>query len=320
MSLSIVIPTHDTRDLVLRAVASVLAQPESATAELIVVDDGSADGTTEALAAAAPAARVLRSATPSGFTAAANRGLAAARGDLILLLNSDAELEGGALAALAAAFVAEPSLGIAGARLFYPTGEPQWSAGRAPSLLWLFGLASGLPALLHRWSGRRPGRGHGEVGDRDEGTEVDWVSGAALALRRSVWEACGPLDESFRFYAQDLDFCWRARRRGFRVRVVPDFAVRHHHGATIGRQSGAAAHAQPELLWTDLLRWAGKARGPVWQRRAARALSAGAALRLAGRRLALPFVPAPRRAPWRAETAAFRAARRAVHGRRRDLR
>jgi hypothetical protein len=317
VSLSVVIPTHDTRDLVLRALASVLAQPEGAAAELLVVDDGSADGTAEAVAAAAPAARVLRSATPSGFTAAANRGLAAARGDLILLLNSDAELEGGALAALAAAFAAEPRLGIAGAQLFYPTGEPQWSAGRAPSLLWLFGLASGLPALLHRWSGRRPGRGHGDV---DEGTEVDWVSGAALALRRSVWEACGPLDEGFRFYAQDLDFCLRAKSRGFGVRVVPGFAVRHHHGATIGRHSGAAARAQPELLWTDLLRWAGKARGAAWQRRAARSLSAGAALRLAGRHLALPFVPAQRRELWRAETAAFGAARRAVQSRRQDLR
>jgi hypothetical protein len=320
VNLSIVIPTHDTRDLVLRAVASVRAQPEGAEAELVVVDDGSADGTAEAVAAAAPAARVLRSATPSGFTAAANRGLDAARGDLLLLLNSDAELEGGALAALVAVFAAEPRLGIAGARLFYPTGEPQWSAGRAPSLLWLFGLASGLPALLHRWPRRRPrrpGRGHGEL---DEGVEVDWVSGAALALRRSVWEACGPLDEGFRFYAQDLDFCLRAKSRGFGVRVVPGFAVRHHHGATIGRQSGAAARAQPELLWTDLLRWAGKARGEAWQRRAARALAAGAVLRLAGRRLALPFVPAPRREPWRAETAAFRAAHRAVQGLRRDLR
>jgi GT2 family glycosyltransferase len=316
VSLSIVIPTHDTRDLVLRAVASVLAQQEGAEAELLVVDDGSADGTAAAVAAAAPAARVLRSATPSGFTAAANRGLAAARGDPLLLLNSDTELEGGALAALAAAFAAEPRLGIAGAQLFYPTGEPQWSAGRAPSLLWLFGLASGLPALLHRWPRRRlrrqPGRGHG--------TEVDWVSGAALALRRSVWETSGPLDEGFRFYAQDLDFCLRAKSRGFRVRVVPGFGVRHHHGATIGRRSGAVAHAQPELLWTDLLRWAGKARGEACQRRAARALSAGGALRLAGRRLALPFVPAPRREPWRAGTAAFRAARRAVRSLRQDLR
>jgi hypothetical protein len=305
---------------VLRAVASVLAQPEGAGAELLVVDDGSADGTAEAVAAAAPAARVLRSATASGFTAAANRGMAAVRGDPILLLNSDAELEGGALAALAAAFAAEPRLGIAGARLFYPTGAPQWSAGRAPSLLWLFGLASGLPALLHRWTGGRPGRGHGARDERDEAIEVDWVSGAALALRRSVWEACGPLDEGFRFYAQDLDFCLRARSRGFLVRVLPGFAVRHHHGATIGRHSGAAARAQPELLWTDLLRWAGKARGAAWQRRAARALSAGAALRLAGRLLARPFVPAPRREPWREETAAFRAARRAVQGLRQDLR
>ncbi len=304
MTLSIVIPTHDTRELALRAVASVLAQPESAAAELIVVDDGSGDDTAPAVAAAAPAARVLRGPSPTGFSAAANRGLTAAKGDLLLLLNSDAELGDGALAALTHAFRADPRLGIAGGQLYYPTGEPQWSAGRFPSLLWLFGLASGLPALLHRGPLHpRPGRGPGKV---------DWVSGAALALRRAVWESCGPLDESFRFYAQDLDLCWRATARGFTVHLVADFAVRHHHGATIGRRAGAAEHALPELLWTDLLRWAGKARGERWRRRAARALSAGALLRLAGRRVLRPIVAAPDRARWATETDAYRAARRAL--------
>jgi GT2 family glycosyltransferase len=305
VSLSVVIPTHDTRELVLRAVASVLAQPEGAEAQLIVVDDGSSDGTAAAVEAAAPAARVLRSEAPAGFTAAANRGLAAARGDILLLLNSDTELESGALAALARAFAAEPRLGIAGAQLTYPSGEPQWSAGSAPTLLWLFALASGVPPLLHRLRGRGrpPGRGPGAV---------DWVSGAALAVRRAVWEACGPLDERFRLYAQDLDLCLRARGKGFGVRLVPEFAVRHHHGATIGRRAGAVGSAQPELLWTDLLLWAGKARGERWRRRAARALLGGAALRLAGRRLALPFVRGSRRERFVAETAALRAARRAV--------
>ncbi|HEY0552695.1 MAG TPA: glycosyltransferase family 2 protein [Thermoanaerobaculia bacterium] len=274
--LSIVIPTHDTRELTLRCLDSLAAAP-AAGMEVILIDDASADGTAAAVAARHPGVTVLRNGEPARFTRSANRGLAAATGEILLLLNSDTEVAAGGLARLVAAFAREPELGIAGALLHYPDGSPQWSGGREPTLAWFFALSSGLPALLAKLPFYR--RAKPLTADRPRA--VDWVTGAAMAFRRPVWEAVGPLDEGFDFYAQDLDFCLRARRAGFAVEIRPDFPVLHHHGATIGREAGARGRQHPELLLGDLLRWARKHRGPAWAARAERALRAGDRVRRA---------------------------------------
>ncbi|HEX2164914.1 MAG TPA: glycosyltransferase family 2 protein, partial [Thermoanaerobaculia bacterium] len=281
-SLAVIVPTHDTRELTLRAVDCALAAG-AAPGRVVVVDDGSHDGTAAALAARFPGVRVLRNEAAEGFTRAANRGAAASDGDPVLLLNSDTEVAPDGLARLAAAFAARPRLGIAGGHLVYPDGRPQWNGGRAPTLAWMAALGSGLPRLLGRLRPYRALHPAARAGN------VDWVSGAALAVRRRAWEEVGPFDERFRLYGQDLDLGVRARRAGWEVAVLPEVRVVHHHGATVRRQPEAGRlEENPELLWTDLLRWWEKERGAAARRRAARALLAGAALRLAGRSLALP--------------------------------
>lgn len=299
--LSIVIPTRDTRELTLACVRSIEKTRLYLDLEVLVVDDGSSDGTAEALATAHPDVTVLPTTGGVGFTKAVNLGLRAARGSLLLLLNSDTELTSGGLLRLSEAFATEPRLGIAGARLVYPDGRAQWSGGGQPSALWLFALASGLTNPLQRLPGYRFLRRSRDAGD------VDWVSGAALALRREVWESVGPFDESFRFYAQDLDFCLRAKQAGWGITVLSSFRVVHHHGSTIRRREGAAnLPFQPPILWADLVRWAEKDGGPRRARTSARVLGWGTRLRLLGRAAAAPFAGDRRR--WRAESAAFRSA------------
>lgn len=219
-----------------------------------------------------PTVKILRNDPAQGFTRSANRGLAEARGDILLLLNSDTETSG--IDALLARFEAEPRLGIIGAALHYPDGSPQWSGGAEPSLLWLFGLASGLPPLLAKLPLYRRAKPLAPVGP-------GWVTGAALAIRREAWLQAGPLDEQFRLYAQDLDLCVRVRQAGWEIEILPEFRVLHHHGATIGAQESAFGRQNLELLWTDLLRWARKNKGEKWAAKASRALRWGAWLRLA---------------------------------------
>ncbi len=306
--LSIVIPTHDTRDLTLRCLDSLFASPVPGM-EVILVDDASRDGTAGAARQRHPGVAVLRNEEPARFTGAANRGLAQAAGEILLLLNSDTEVGPGGLGRLAEIFAREPALGIAGARLHYPDGSPQWSGGREPTLAWFFVLTSGLPALLARLPlYRRRVRPLDLAGP----AAVDWVTGAAMAFRRAVWEAAGPLDEGFRFYAQDLDFCLRARRSGFAVEVRPELRVLHHHGATIGRAAGARGHQHPELLWSDLLRWARKHRGGPWAARAETALRAGVRLRRAAHAVAGPFAGSAARAAWKEDDRAARGAMEAL--------
>ncbi len=269
------------------------------------MDDGSHDGTAEAVEERFPAVRVLRTALARGFTAAANEGLAAARGELLLLLNSDTEVEAATLPRLFAAFEADPRLGAAGAVLTNPDGSPQWSGGPEPTLAWLFVLASGLGSALARLPGYRRLRPL----DAEVRGAVDWVTGAAMAIRREAWEAVGPLDARYRFYAQDLDFCVSLRDAGWHVALAPGFRVMHLGGATITQRAGATGHANPTLLWADLLTWADKRHGERWARRARRAMRLGSGLRLATRRAARLSLPQGGREAWDRETAVFRAAR-----------
>lgn len=314
--LSVVVPTHDSRDITLACLESLVDahRPDArnhGSVEILVVDDGSSDGTSEAIRRNYPQVRLLRHQRARGFSAAANRGLDAARGELLWLLNSDTEVAPDSVAELLRVFREHPSVGVVGAQLSYPDGSPQWSGGPAPTLPWLAALASGLPPLL----GRLPGWRRAKPLAGQEPRRVDWVTGASLALRRPVWEACGPLDEGYRFYAQDLDFCLAVRRDGWEVVMEPSVRVIHHHGATIARDPGShSGRQQPALLWRDLVRWARKHRGPGWACRARRALLLGGWVRVLTRRCLSPFVlpllGRSRHRPWRRDTAAFRRALR----------
>ena len=286
--ISIVVPTRDTRDITLRCLATVAESVVTIPAEVILVDDGSGDGTVEAVEQQFPRTRVVRHDTSRGFAVAVNAGLRLATRPLVLLLNSDTELTRDAVDALVRAFAADARLGIAGAQLLYPDGSGQWSGGGAPTLSWLFAESSGLARALARVPGYRAMRPLTATSNRD----VDWVTGAALAMRREVWTDVGPFDEAFKLYAQDLDFCLRARDRGWKVRVIAASRIVHHHGITISRVTGGLGRQHPHALWTDLIRWAEKRRGRAYARRASAVIAAGARLRLLGRGLLGPDVPA----------------------------
>jgi GT2 family glycosyltransferase len=308
--ISIVVPTRDTREITLRCLATVADAVTAMPAEMILVDDGSQDGTAGEVRRRFPQVQVLHRDTPSGFTAAANAGLRAASHPLILLLNSDTEISRDAIHALLVAFDRDARLGIAGAQLLYPDQAGQWSGGAAPTLAWLFAESSGLARAFARVPGYRVIRPLTVSADRD----VEWVTGAALAMRREVWDAVGPLDERFSIYAQDLDFCLRARDRGWAIRIIAGCRVVHHQGATISRLPGSPGRQHPRALWTDLVRWAEKRRGGGYARRAGRAIAAGARLRLLGRRLLGPAVPAALRDGWRGETHELQLALAALRG------
>jgi GT2 family glycosyltransferase len=248
--LSVVIPTFNTASMTLRCCRAVLASMPDRT-EIIVVDDGSSDGTAELLAREVQSVRVERMESNRGFAPAANRGVAAAHGHIIVLLNSDAIVEDDSLRTLLAAFDSDTTLGVAGARLMNEDGTPQWSGGRTPTLSWMIGVVSGAGRFARFL--RRP--------STQTSADVDWVSGAAMAFRREVWEAAGPLDERFRFYCQDIEFCLRARKSGWCVRVIESAPVVHAIGGTVARDS---LHHDPEKLWPDLLDWGAAHYGRRW--------------------------------------------------------
>jgi GT2 family glycosyltransferase len=274
VKLSVIVPTYDTAEMTLACCESVMAGLPADT-EVIVVDDASRDDSVARIRGAFPSIVLVQQRVNRGYSAAVNAGVAASRGELLLLLNSDTRVARDALVQFVDAFDRDAKLGIAGAQLIGADGEPQWSAGPVPSLLWMFVAVSGIAPLARPFRRKR----------KTASNDVGWVTGAAMAVRRSVWNAAGPLREDFRFYAQDLEFCVRARRAGWNVRLLPDVRVEHRHGATIARER--ALPYAPELLWPDLLTWGRGHYGEAWARRARRAMLVAAAMRIAVRRITL---------------------------------
>lgn len=308
-TLGVVVPTHDTRDLTVACLAA-LADCASPADQVVAVDDGSSDGTADAIRRDFPGVSVVRNPIAKGFSAAANRGLATLDTDVLVLLNSDTLPSRNALTAWRRAFDDDPGLGIAGAALTSPDGRPQWSGGRLPTPLWLAVLASGAATALDssRWLRRLlPPSGTG-VRRR----AVGWVTGAAMAIRRATWLTAGPLDEAYQFYGQDLELCWRAANSGWRIAIVPECQVVHHRGASITASDGAVANVHPERLWLDLTRFEERRSGPVAGARARAALRAGGRLRLLARQLRTLGVPRDRRGAYHRDTEAYRRALRAL--------
>ncbi len=226
--LSVVIVSWNTRDL-LMACLDALAAPDGAPpgSEVIVVDNASTDDSVAHVRARFPQATVIESVTNSGFAAATNAGLARARGEHLLLLNSDTEVQPGALAAMDDYLRRHARVGIVGADVRNPDGSPQPCAGAAPSLhsevASIFGIDRKVRALA---SLRRTPPTAGTFEPHD------WVLGAAMMVRRAVYETVGPLDTGYFFFSEEVDWCTRARRHGWQIGTLVGALILHHGGGS----------------------------------------------------------------------------------------
>lgn len=231
IDLSIVIVNWNTRRLLLNCLASIdrglgaEVPPLRERAETIVVDNGSQDGSAEAVREKFPWAQVLALDANRGFSAGSNAGLRRARGRFALLLNSDTVLGPGVLAHCLGFLVAHAEVGILGPELRSPEGRRQRDIHAIPG--WLTELVpKGLLEML--WPRRFPSKRQGYL----QAVDVPAVLGAALFVRREVLEQVGLLPEDHFLFLEETDLCLRARRAGWRVVHLPGAFVTHIHGAS----------------------------------------------------------------------------------------
>ncbi len=203
-------------------------------AEVVVVDNGSTDGSLRAAVSAVPGLTVIDPQRNLGYGAAANRGVAASTAPMVLVCNPDLEVPAGAVAALVEALEADPGCALVGPLIRTPEGARYPSARHFPSLVDAAGHAVlGLFAPDNRFT-----RSYQRTDLDDGGPGVltaDWVSGACFLVRRDAFEEVGGFDESYFMYAEDVDLCWRLGRRGWRVAYAPAAEVTHIQGRSTDR-------------------------------------------------------------------------------------
>jgi N-acetylglucosaminyl-diphospho-decaprenol L-rhamnosyltransferase len=227
-----VVVNYESGPLLTACVRSVLADTSAGEVDLVVVDNGSVDGSVDALCDALPDVTVVRSSGNVGYARAANLGIAATRAPIVAVLNSDLTIEPGTAKAMLARFDHEPALAACGPRIRNLDGTDYPSARRSPSV----GLAVA-HGLLGLWWPSNPFTVRYRELDADpaEPRSVDWVSGAAIWLRRSALDAAGGWDEGYFMYMEDLELCRRLRIAGFDVAYEPAGAVTHVQGASTSR-------------------------------------------------------------------------------------
>lgn len=227
-----VVVNYRAGSLLTDCVRSILADSSAGEVELVVVDNGSSDGSVEALQSAVPSARVITAPGNVGYARAANLGIAATRAPIIAVFNPDLTMEPGTAKVMLARFDEEPGLGACGPRIRNVDGSDYPSARRSPSVP--LAVAHGLLGL---WWPTNPFTARYRELDADpsQPRSVDWVSGAAVWLRRGALDAVGGWDERYFMYVEDLDLCWRLRRSGFDVGYEPAGVVTHVQGASTSR-------------------------------------------------------------------------------------
>jgi N-acetylglucosaminyl-diphospho-decaprenol L-rhamnosyltransferase len=223
---SAVIVNYNTRRHLLECVRSLR---EEGVTDVIVADNGSRDGSAEAVSTADPEVTVVHTGGNLGYGGGANRGSAVARGDVLLVCNADVRIEPGAVKSLVAALDADPHRAVVGPLIEDREGSIYPSPREFPSVVDALGHGFiGLVAPGNRFSRRY----RMLDSDRSAVAEADWVSGSCFLVRRRAWEVLGGFDESYFMFAEDVDLCWRAWRSGWTVAFEPAARVVHVRGAS----------------------------------------------------------------------------------------
>lgn len=247
VDLSIVILSFNTRDLLRTCLSTVFAcRLDNYTIEVIACDNGSQDGSLAMIKKEFPQVILIDNKTNLGFAAGNNLGIKKAKGRYILLLNSDTEVSSSALAQMLAFMDKNPRVGVATGKLVLGNGFLDPSCHRGFPTPWAaLTYFLGLERLFPR--SRLFGEYHQGYKDLNQVHEVDVISGAFFLVRREVINKAGMLDEDYYFYGEDMDWCYRIKRAGWKIIFNPAVAVLHRK-----KQSGRAHADRVTRVRTEL--------------------------------------------------------------------
>jgi len=239
MDVSVILVNYNGGQLIVQTLHSLFASTDPHLAlEVFVVDNGSTDNSVSEIRQRFPDVKIIANATNVGFARANNQAINLSRGRYLLLLNPDTVVRPAAVDHVVHFMDAHPQVGICGPKVLLPNGKLDGACRRTfktPSTYLYHGLGlsrifTGSPTL---------GRYYLSYLDPDMLTEVDSVTGAFLMIRRETVDTIGLLDESFFMYCEDEDWCFRAKRAGWKVVYNPQAEIVHHKGSSSRRRKVA---------------------------------------------------------------------------------
>ena len=233
MDLSVIIVSWNTKGLLLQCLTSIYGRIGEQGVEVFVVDNGSTDGSREAVQEKFPNVKLIQNEKNLGFAIANNKALRLSKGKYLLLLNPDTQVKEGAVEALISFMEIHPDVGIAGAQLLNSDGSKQNSIANFPSLA---------TELLNKSFLRRlfPKRFPGKEREHPNPIEVDSVIGACMMVKRDAMEQVGLLDEDYFLFLEETDWCLRMKKVGWRIYHVPQAEIVHFQGKTANLVRGKA--------------------------------------------------------------------------------
>jgi len=224
MHVSIIIVSWNVKDLLLKCIESVLFFSKNINFEIIVVDNGSSDGTLEAIKCDFPNIKLISNNKNLGFAKANNQGIKIAKAEYILLLNPDTEFIEDTLDPILKKMEFDKKIGVLGCRLLNTDKTIQPSVRRFPRVIdilaILFKLNKMFPKLLDKYLAYDF--------DYSREQEVNQVMGAFFLVRKQVFEKIGLLDEKYFIWFEEVDFCRRVMQNGWKVLYHPNVKIIHH--------------------------------------------------------------------------------------------
>ncbi len=236
IDLSIVIVSYNVRHFLQRTLESTFRSQNGLSLEVFVVDNDSSDDSVEMVREQFPQVTVIESGANLGFAKANNLALAKAKGEFLMLLNPDCLLQEDSLTTLVQYLRDHPDVGAVGPKLLNRDGSFQVTSKRGLPTVWAsFCKLSGLSSMFPRSKFfNRYEQGHL---DPDEVNEVEILAGAAMMIRKEVYEQVGGLDEDYFMFGEDVDWSWAIARAGWKLMYVPTTQIVHYKGEST-RQKG----------------------------------------------------------------------------------
>jgi GT2 family glycosyltransferase len=228
---TVVIVSLNTRDLLAACLRSVF-ESTGLTFEVFVVDNGSKDGSALMVASDFPAVELICNRENRGFAAANNIAIRNAVGRYVLLLNPDTEIEPDTLRHMISFMDDRADVGICGPRINFPDGRFQSCGYRFPTLISEIRQSKNIDRIIRAIVGPEA-----PLLVQEAPFQADWVDGACFLIRREVILQVGALDEQYFLYAEELDWCFRARKGGWRIFALPHVRMIHHQGQSSAQMS-----------------------------------------------------------------------------------